>query len=192
MKIVGNSKQDGIPKPDNPVQITNETVLIITDKEGNKKEMPFKYEKILKEGDKIEKIDGKCCLVRRKPMNDIGIFKILEDIIKGDEDCIKTISCGLNNQKNDEDVEHYKREIEAIINIVNLYKKEKARADKLEKEYSQMLTKIDNLEQIEQEHKEENGRLRDRIKELEGIIAFKSKKRKNGTMRYKQEKMGKK
>ena len=94
-------------------------------------------------------------------MNDIEIFKILEDIIKGDEDCIKTISCGLNNQKNDEDVEHYKREIEAITNIVNLYKKEKARADKLEKEYSQMLTKIDNLEQIEQEHKEENGRLRE-------------------------------
>jgi hypothetical protein len=42
-----------------------------------------------------------------------------------------------------------------------------------------------DLEQIEKEHKEENGRLRDRIKELEGIIAFKSKKRKNGTMRYK-------
>lgn len=42
-----------------------------------------------------------------------------------------------------------------------------------------------DLEQIEKDHKEENGRLRDRIKELEGIIAFKSKKRKNGTMRYK-------
>lgn len=167
MKIVGSSKQEGTPKPDNPVPITNETVLIITDKEGNKKEMPFKYEKILKEGDKTEKIKGEWCLVRRKPMNDIEIFKILEDIIKGDEDCIKTISCGLNNQKNDEDVEHYKREIEAITNIVNLYKKEKARADKLEKEYSQMLTKIDNLEQIEKEHKKENGRLRDKIKELE-------------------------
>lgn len=53
MKIVGSSKQKGTPKPDNPVQITNETVLIITDKEGNKKEIPFKYEKILKEGDKM-------------------------------------------------------------------------------------------------------------------------------------------
>ena len=42
-----------------------------------------------------------------------------------------------------------------------------------------------DLEQIEKEHKEENGILRDRIKELEGIIAFKSKKRKNGTMKYK-------
>lgn len=64
MKIVGNSKQDGIPSPDNPVQITNETVLIITDKEGNKKEIPFKYEKILKEGYKIEKINEKWYLVK--------------------------------------------------------------------------------------------------------------------------------
>lgn len=64
MKIVGNSKQDGIPSPDNPVEIKNETILIIKDKEGNKKEMPFKYEKILKEGDKIEKINGKWCLVK--------------------------------------------------------------------------------------------------------------------------------
>ena len=75
MKIVGNSKQDGIPSPDNPVEIKNETILIITDKEGNKKEMPFKYEKILKEGDKIEKINGKWCLVRRKPMNEKEIIK---------------------------------------------------------------------------------------------------------------------
>lgn len=41
MKIVGSSKQDGTPKPDNPVQITNETVLIITDKEINKKRIGF-------------------------------------------------------------------------------------------------------------------------------------------------------
>ena len=66
MKIVGSSKQDGIPSPDNPVEIKNETILIITDKEGNKKEMPFKYEKILKQGDRIEKINGKWCLVRSK------------------------------------------------------------------------------------------------------------------------------
>ena len=49
MKIVGSSKQDGIPSPDNPVEIKNETVLIITDKEGNKKEMPFKYKDCKKE-----------------------------------------------------------------------------------------------------------------------------------------------
>ena len=82
MKIVGSSKQEGTPKPDNPVQITNETVLIITDKEGNKKEMPFKYEKILKEGDKIEKINEEWCLVRRNPMNNIEILEKLQNIFK--------------------------------------------------------------------------------------------------------------
>lgn len=82
MKIVGSSKQEGTPKPDNPVQITNETVLIITDKEGNKKEMPFKYEKILKEGDKIEKINGEWCLVRRKPMNKEEIIKNIKEMIQ--------------------------------------------------------------------------------------------------------------
>lgn len=85
MKIVGNSKQDGIPKPDNPVEIKNETILIITDKEENKKETPFKYEKILKEGDKIEKINGEWCLVRRKPMNDI---EILEELTNGFDNLI--------------------------------------------------------------------------------------------------------
>lgn len=128
MKIVGNSKQDGIPKPDNPVQITNETVLIITDKEGNKKEMPFKYEKILKEGDKTEKIKGEWCLVRRKPMNDIEILEeFLEDYIHD----------GLAIQY---------RVIEAIENLIQRNK---------------------DLEQIEKEHKEENGRLREENKNLE-------------------------
>ena len=128
MKIVGNSKQDGIPKPDNPVQITNETVLIITDKEGNKKEMPFKYEKILKEGDKTEKIKGEWCLVRRKPMNDIEILEeFLEDYIHD----------GLAIQY---------RVIEAIENLIQ---------------------RIKDLEQIEKEHKEENGRLREENKNLE-------------------------
>ena len=128
MKIVGNSKQDGIPKPDNPVQITNETVLIITDKEGNKKEMPFKYEKILKEGDKTEKIKGEWCLVRREPMNDIEILEeFLEDYIHD----------GLAIQY---------RVIEAIENLIQRNK---------------------DLEQIEKEHKEENGRLREENKNLE-------------------------
>lgn len=74
-------------------------------------------------------------------------IKILEEIIKGDEDCIESISkFSLNNKEYDEDIEHYKREIKGITNIINFYKKEKARADKLEKEYSKMLTKIDEYE----------------------------------------------
>lgn len=54
----------------------------------------------------------------------------------------------------------YKEDYEKCKTLEEL--EEKARADKLEKEYSQMLTKIDNLEQIEKEHKEENGRLREK------------------------------
>lgn len=37
-------------------------------------------------------------------------------------------------------------EKQAIINIINAYKKEKARADKLEIDYSKMLTKLDKYE----------------------------------------------
>lgn len=37
-------------------------------------------------------------------------------------------------------------EIDAIKDLLNLYYKEKARADKLEKDYSKALTKIDELE----------------------------------------------
>ena len=74
-------------------------------------------------------------------------IEILEEIIKGDEDCIESISkFNSNNKEYDEDIEHYKREIRGITNIINSYKKEKARADKLEKEYSKMLTKIDEYE----------------------------------------------
>lgn len=125
MKIVGSSKQDGIPSPDNPVEIKNETVLIITDKEGNKKEMPFKYEKILKEGDKIEKINGEWCLVRRKPMNEEEIIKNIKEMIQWSD--------------------HNTYKI-ALQGILDLYEQEKARNK--------------DLEQIEKEHKEENGRLR--------------------------------
>ena len=74
-------------------------------------------------------------------------IKILEEIIKGNEDCIESISkFNSNNKEYDEDIEHYKREIRSITNAINYYKKEKARADKLEKEYSKMLTKIDEYE----------------------------------------------
>lgn len=134
MKIVGSSKQDGIPSPDNSVEIKNETILIITDKEGNKKEMPFKYEKILKEGDKIEKINEEWCLVRRKPMNEEEIIKNIKEMIQWSD--------------------HNTYKI-ALQGILDLYNKEKERNK--------------DLEQIEQEHKEENGRLRDKIKELEEI-----------------------
>lgn len=50
---------------------------------------------------------------------------------------------------------------ELVQGLLDLYNKEKERNK--------------DLEQIEQEHKEENGRLRDRIKELEKVILLDSK-----------------
>ena len=74
-------------------------------------------------------------------------MKILEGIIKGDEDCINAIYSQMKvKNDNDEDIQYYKKEIQSIKNIVNNYLKEKARADELEKEYSAMLTKSDEDE----------------------------------------------
>ena len=74
-------------------------------------------------------------------------MKILEGIIKGDEDCINTIYSQMKvKNDNDEDIQYYKKEIQSIKNIVDNYLKEKARADKLEKEYSAMLTESDENE----------------------------------------------
>ncbi len=74
-------------------------------------------------------------------------MKILEGIIKADEDCINAIYSQMKvKNDNDEDIQYYKKEIQSIKNIVNNYLKEKARADKLEKEYSVMLTELDENE----------------------------------------------
>ena len=74
-------------------------------------------------------------------------MKILEGIIKGDEDCINAIYSQMKVKNyNDEDIQYYKKEIQSIKNIVDNYLKEKARADKLEKEYSAMLTESDENE----------------------------------------------
>ena len=74
-------------------------------------------------------------------------MKILEGIIKGDEDCINAIYSQMKvKNDDDEDIQYYKKEIQSIKNIVDNYLKEKARADKLEKEYSAMLTKSDEDE----------------------------------------------
>lgn len=74
-------------------------------------------------------------------------MKILVGIIKGDEDCINAIYSQMKvKNDNDEDIQYYKKEIQSIKNIVDNYLKEKARADKLEKEYSAMLTESDENE----------------------------------------------
>ncbi len=87
-------------------------------------------------------------------------IKILYEITKGDEDCLR-IDLANNNT---EDIEHWKREIEAIKKVVNTYYKEKARANKLEKEYSKMLTKIDEYEADDRANKYDS--LVENIKEL--------------------------
>lgn len=91
-------------------------------------------------------------------------MKILEGIIKGDEDCINAIYSQMKvKNDNDEDIQYYKKEIQSIKNIVDNYLKEKARADKLEKEYSAMLTESDENEcdykRVLKENKELNYKL---------------------------------
>ena len=91
-------------------------------------------------------------------------MKILEGIIKGDEDCINAIYSQMKvKNDNDEDIQYFKKEIQSIKNIVNNYLKEKARADKLEKEYSIMLSQLDereiNYKRVLKENEELNYKL---------------------------------
>ena len=101
-------------------------------------------------------------------------MKILEGIIKGDEDCINAIYSQMKvKNANDEDIQYYKKEIQSIKNIVDKHLKEKARADKLEKEYSAMLTESDENEcdykrvlKENEELKADNYELNNRITDL--------------------------
>lgn len=96
-------------------------------------------------------------------------MKILEGIIKGDEDCINAIYSQMKvKNDNDEDIQYYKKEIQSIKNIVDNYLKEKARADKLEKEYSAMLTESDENECDYKRVLKENEELRQE-RELVGL-----------------------
>lgn len=93
-------------------------------------------------------------------------MKILEGIIKGDEDCINAIYSQMKvKNDNDEDIQYYKKEIQSIKNIVDNYLKEKARADKLEKEYSAMLTESDENECDYKRVLKENEELKEELKE---------------------------
>lgn len=90
-------------------------------------------------------------------------MEILEEIIKGDEDCINAIYSQMKvKNDNDEDIQYYKKEIQSIKNIVDNYLKEKARADKLEKEYSAMLTELDENECDYKRVLKENEELKNR------------------------------
>ena len=104
-------------------------------------------------------------------------MKILEGIIKGDEDCINAIYSQMKvKNDNDEDIRYYKKEIQSIKNIVDNYLKEKARADKLEKEYSAMLTESDENECDYKRVLKENEELKEKesriYKEVQESLSF--------------------
>ncbi|MCI8700041.1 MAG: hypothetical protein HFJ47_01705 [Clostridia bacterium] len=104
-------------------------------------------------------------------MNKEQAIKILEDIKDGSNICL-TIELE-REEKDNEEIEHYKNEVKAIETIINSHNKEKARADKLEKEYSKMLTKLDEYEARLQEY--ENSITEEVIKDL--IETIKDKRR---------------
>ena len=102
-------------------------------------------------------------------------MKILEGIIKGDEDCINAIYSQMKvKNDNDEDIQYYKKEIQSIKNIVDNYLKEKARADKLEKEYSAMLTKLDENECDYKRVLKENEQLKNDYENLSNSVVVKN------------------
>lgn len=68
-------------------------------------------------------------------------IEILLDMRKGSASCLAA-----EHPNNKEDVKEWTNEINAIDTMINNYNREKARADKLEKDYSKSLTKIDELE----------------------------------------------
>ena len=97
-------------------------------------------------------------------------MKILEGIIKGDEDCINAIYSQMKvKNANDEDIQYYKKEIQSIKNIVDNYLKEKARADKLEKEYSAMLTESDENECDYKRVLKENEELKEKLDKISKV-----------------------
>lgn len=73
-------------------------------------------------------------------MKDITIEEAISqvnDFIKDREFFIE------NDDDNDDEVEVFKKDTQAIETIMNAYFKEKARADKLEKDFSKALSKLD-------------------------------------------------
>ena len=60
MKIIGESHQDGVPSPENPVEITHEHVIVVNDKDGNQVKIPFteQFKDIQNRLIKIEKVNG--------------------------------------------------------------------------------------------------------------------------------------
>ena len=105
---------------------------------------------------------------------------LLEEIINGDKECLE-IDIRNNNY---EDIEHWKREIKAVENVVNAYYREKARADKLENDYSKLLTETDEKDkQIQELEKElENNIPKQVIKDK--IEELKTKRRGLGFKKY--------
>lgn len=56
---------------------------------------------------------------------------------------------------------------ERVQGLLDLYNKEKEKNNSISIQYEKVVDKLEALEQIEKEHKEENGRLREENKNLE-------------------------
>lgn len=97
----------------------------------------------------------------KNEQSSIENIKILEGIIKGDEDCINAIYSQMKvKNDNDEDIQYYKKEIQSIKNIVNNYLKEKARADKREIDYKRVLKENERLQKENEELREDRDKFK--------------------------------
>ena len=82
MKILGNSYQENIPSPTRPVPIKHNCIVVIN-KDNKKEQIIWECKNVLKSGDKIEKINGKWCIIHKvereeKKMNDKEYIEQLE------------------------------------------------------------------------------------------------------------------
>lgn len=69
MNIVGNLIQNGIPTPDNPIDIETEEFIEVN-VNGEKKRIKISKDLLLKKGDAIKKIQGEWYLIRGGDMKD--------------------------------------------------------------------------------------------------------------------------
>ena len=68
-------------------------------------------------------------------------FEMIKGIIEGNKDCIEIEL--RNYPDNTEDIEHWQKEIKALENLLNVYYREKGRANRLEEILSRALTKLE-------------------------------------------------
>ena len=100
-------------------------------------------------------------------------IKILEEIIKANEDCINAIYSQMKVKNDDnEDIQYFKKEIQSIKNIVNNYLKEKARNEVLLKENEYMHNELNKQQTTINKYAKENEELKEDRKNNNEMIAL--------------------